>query len=217
MPPVPNDGVPPAPATASADITQLLRELDDGRPEAFHALMPIVYEHLCGIARQNLNRGGGRGGYRGPGQTLHTTALVHEAYLRLADTPNHSWKDRMHFYAVAAKAMRSVLVDHARRRTAVKRDGGRLPLPLDETLAVFDDHQLDVLALDHAMARLAQIDERKCRTVEMRFFAGMTNAEIAGALGVSEPTVERDWRMARAWLQRELASEATGEHSGETP
>lgn len=196
----------------AADITQMLREMEDGRPDAFAALIPIVYEQLCGIARQNLNRGAVRGGrgYRGPAQTLHTTALVHEAYMRLADTPNHSWKDRLHFFAVAAKAMRSVLVDHARRRNAAKRDGGRLPLPLDETLAVFDDHQLDVLALDQAMARLAAIDERKCRTVEMRFFAGMTNAEIAGALGVSEPTVERDWRMARAWLQRELGGQGPG-------
>jgi RNA polymerase sigma factor (TIGR02999 family) len=119
----------------------------------------------------------------------------------------------MHFYAVAAKAMRSVLVDHARRRNASKRGGGRdggtlPPLPLDEALAVFDDHQLDILALDHAMAGLSQQDERKCKVVEMRFFAGMTNAEIAQALGVSEPTVERDWRMARAWLARELGEGA---------
>ena len=188
--------------------------MEDGRPEAFSALMPIVYDHLCGIARQNLNR---RGGYRGTAQTLHTTALVHEAYLRLADTPNHSWNDRLHFYAVAAKAMRSVLVDHARRRNAVKRDGGRLPLPLDETLAVFDDHQLDVLALDEAMARLAAIDERKSRTVEMRFFAGMTNAEIAGAgrLGTDGPA-----RLAhgpRRWLQRELGGERPAESTAPSP
>jgi len=189
---------------ASSNITQLLAAVQQGEPGAFESLIPLVYEELCGIARQNLNR------RRHPNQTLHTTALVHEAYLRLADTPNHSWNDRLHFYAVAAKAMRSVLVDRARRRNAAKRDGGRLPLPLDEALAVFDDHQLDILALDHAMASLSQQDERKCKVVEMRFFAGMTNAEIATALGISEPTVERDWRMARAYFARELGEHHAG-------
>lgn len=190
----------PDPSVKADNVTHLLRDVDLGKPGAFDALIPVVYEELCVLARHHLHNGG----MRRNGQTLHTTALVHEAYVRLAGTPNQSWQSRLHFFAVAAKAMRCVLVDHARRRNAVKRDSGRTPMPLDEALAVFDDHQLDVLALDMALARLAEVDERKARTVEMRFFAGMTNAEIAQALGISEPTVERDWRMAKAWLQREL-------------
>jgi len=186
------------PQPVPSDITQLLGDLQAGRPGAFDQLMPVVYGELRNLARHHLAS-------RRPGQTLHTTALVHEAYLRLAKTPNQSWNDRLHFFAVAAKAMRSVLVDHARQRNAQKRDGGRQPLPLDEALAGFDDHHIDVLALDQAMQRLAAFDERKARTVELRFFGGLTAAETAAVLGISEPTVERDWQTARAWLLKELS------------
>jgi RNA polymerase sigma-70 factor (ECF subfamily) len=184
----------------SAEITQLLSAVQMGDPEAFNRLVPLVYDELRNLARHHLNRQF----EHNDDQMLQTTALVHEAYMRLARQDEPSWNSRVHFFAVAAKTMRSVLVDHARRRTALKRGGDSTRINLDQALEVFEHKNLDILALDDALSRLAEIDERKCRTVELRFFGGMSNEESAAALGVSAPTVERDWRMARAWLRREL-------------
>ena len=179
--------------------TVLLQAAREGDRDAFDRLLPRVYDELRGLARARLRR-------HRPGDTLNTTALVHEAYLRLADgsadggTPG--WADRTHFFALAARAMRFVLVDVARERSAQKRGGGTPDLPLTDALHISgpeaDAHNL--LTLDAALTRLAAQSERLAETVEMRFFGGMEHAEIAEATGRSVPTVKRDWRRARAWL-----------------
>ena len=170
-----------------------------GEGEALDRLFPIVYDELRGVARAVR---------RGPSaETVNTTALVHEAYLRLADGASLGFEGRSHFLGVAAKAMRHVLVDHARRRAAQKRGGGLARVDLSETLvgAAPEAPDAHVLALDRALARLAERDPRKVRVVECRFFGEMSTEETAAALGVSTATVKRDWRMARAWLFRAMA------------
>jgi len=184
----------------AASITELLRlarsEGDDG--DAMERLMPRVYDELRAIAHRQLR------GERGE-HTLSTTALVHEAYLRLVDQARADWHDRAQFFAVSARVMRRVLVDYARRRGARKREGIRNAVPLDDALLVADD-QADMLpALDEALTRLAERDERLARVVELRFFAGLTDAETAEVLGVSPRTVRYDWIKAKGWLFRELA------------
>lgn len=196
---------------SSMDLTLLLAEAKAGDSSAMERAFAMIYDELRVLARHHLDRFG----KRPAGQTLHTTALVHEAYLRLAapgaDGKEPSWNSRMHFYGVAAKAMRSVLVDYARNRAAAKRGGAnggatrRSRIPLDEALAVFEQRDVDILALEEALERLAEIDPRKSRTVELRFFGGLSNHEVATVLDTSEPTVERDWRMAKAWLRREIS------------
>ncbi|MEO0560065.1 MAG: ECF-type sigma factor [Bacteroidota bacterium] len=188
------------------EITRLLDAHRDGHPEAFGKLLPLVYDELRQIAHRHL-----RGGRRS--DAMQTTALVHEAYLRLAGpssaSPNRRVaNDRAHFFAVAATAMRHVLVDTARRRNALKRGGGAHATTLGDAkgLAVDTDAE-EVLALDDALARLATLDARLAQVVEMRFFGGMEMTEIADALGVSDRTVKRDWRKARAILQVELAAD----------
>jgi RNA polymerase sigma factor (TIGR02999 family) len=138
------------------------------------------------------------------GHTLQPTALIHEAYLKLAGQPDCRWKDRTHFLAVAATAMRQILVDHARSKVAARRGGDRQRITLDEAVVPAPQRDVDLLALDQALERLAGLDERKARVIELRFFAGLTVEETAAALGVSPITVKRDWSMARAWLEREL-------------
>jgi RNA polymerase sigma factor (TIGR02999 family) len=133
--------------------------------------------------------------------------LIHEAYLKLADQPGGRWKDRTHFLAVAATAMRQILVDHARGRVAARRGGGRQRITLDEAVLPSTDRDVDLLALDQALERLAGLDERKARVIELRFFAGLSVEETAAALGVSPITIKRDWSMARAWIERELEPE----------
>jgi RNA polymerase sigma factor (TIGR02999 family) len=183
-------------------VTELLARARDGGglSRAMEQLMPLVYDELRAIAHRQLR------GERTQ-HTLSTTALVHEAYLRLVDQQRVQWQDRTHFFAVAARVMRRVLVDYARRRVARKRDGAAKAVPLDDALLVADD-QADMLPeLDEALTRLATRDERMARVVELRFFAGLTEAETAEVLGVSPRTVRYDWIKAKGWLYRELAGE----------
>lgn len=184
----------------SADATALLSEAREGGEAALSDLRTLVYEELRGIARRQMR--GERDDH-----TLRTTGLVHEAYLKLVDQDRTSWEDRQHFYAVAAQAMRRVLVDHARRRNAQKRGGGAPKISIDEapTPEIPAENPADILAVDDALRRLAKQDERMAKVVECRLFGGYTLQETADALGVSRSTVIRDWRTARAWLNREFA------------
>ena len=177
-------------------VTVLLRELRDGNKTAFDKLMPVVYEQLHKLATRCLLS-------ERPGHTLPATALVHEAYLRLvqADIP---WEDRVHFYAVAARVMRRILVDHAKANHRQKRGGGVERIPLDEAIIVGPEAPASVLDVDEALQRLAEHDERKSNIVELLFFGGMTYDETAAALSISPATVHRELRMAKAWLHREL-------------
>ena len=182
--------------TAELSTTHLLQVARDGDRSALDALLPRVYDELRTLAHARLRR------HRG--ETLNTTALVHEAFLKLTAGETPSFADRAHFFALASRAMRFVLVGYARDRTAQKRGGGTPDLPLDENLAVAADaattEALDLLHLDAALERLGGVSERLAEVVELRFFGGMEHAEIAEATGRSESTVKRDWRRARAWL-----------------
>jgi RNA polymerase sigma factor (TIGR02999 family) len=184
-----------------AELTRLLLHARAGPPEALDALLPLVYEELHALAHRQLGR------YR-PGQTMNTTALVHEAYLRLVDQTQASYRDRGHFFAVAARAMRQIVVDYARRRRAQKRGGGQAALPLLEgdgaDVAIEVEAQAEaVVALDEALTRLEALDPRLARVVELRFFGGLSVEETAEVLAVSTPTVKRDTRAARAFLLHE--------------
>ena len=184
---------------------RLVEELRDGDAAALDRLLPLVYDELRGIAHRELRRGR-------PASTLDTTALVHEAYLKLADRACVRPADRTHFLGIAARAMRQVLVDHARRHAAAKRGGGARSVTLDEgaMAAPLADERADaLLALDEALTRLAALSERLGRVVECRFVGGLSEQETADALGVTTRTVRRDWVKARAWLHRELHDEAT--------
>jgi RNA polymerase sigma factor (TIGR02999 family) len=184
------------------DITHLLLELREGRHEAQNRLLPLVYDHLKAIAHHRLSPGGA-------GQGLVTTELVHEAYLKLFDHSRLSVNDREHFFAVAATAMRQVVVDQARRRAAQKRGGGIAPLDLEGRDIPVEDRSAEILSLDDALRRLSQVDERLGRVVELRFFGGLSVEETAEVLKVDPRTVKRDWRKARALLYRELAGSET--------
>jgi len=182
------------------DITGLLRELSRGRAEVLDRLMPIVYGELRRIAHAQLR------GER-PGHTLNTTALVHEAYLKLTNLRQVEWRDRAHFFAMAARLMRRILIDYARARQREKRGGDAVHVPLAEAQDIpLGRAADDLLALDEALARLETQSERQCRVVGCRCFAGMTVEETAAALGISVATVKRDWTFSRAWLNRGLAS-----------
>jgi len=182
----------------SHNISHLLNEWNAGDERALDTLTPLVYEELRLQAARYLRR-------ERPGHTLQTTALIHEAYLRLIDAKDVNWQSRAHFFAVAANLMRRILVDHARRRDAEKRGGSHLRVQLDEALAVANETDVDLLAIDEALDRLAAIDPQQARVVELRFFSGLSVDETAAALGVSPKTVKRDWSVARAWLRREIA------------
>jgi RNA polymerase sigma factor (TIGR02999 family) len=179
-----------------ASITSLLVAWRRGDPDALDRLTPLVYQELRKIARRHMAK-------ERTGNTLQATALVNEVYLRLVDVKRVQWKDRAHFFAIAARLMRRVLVDAARSRKYQKRGGGALKVTLHEDLLVDPGHGL--IALDEALTVLEQIDERKSRVVEMRFFVGLSVEETAAALRVSPDTVMRDWKQARAWLSRELS------------
>ncbi len=181
----------------SHNITHLLKEWSAGDPQALDRLTPLVYEELRHQAARYLRR-------ERRSHTLQTTALIHEAYLRLIDAKDVHWQSRAHFFAIAANLMRRILVDHARRRDADKRGGSRVRVQLDEALAVADEADVDLLAIDEALDRLAVIDPQQARVVELRFFSGLSVEETAAALGVSPKTVKRDWSVARAWLRREI-------------
>lgn len=189
--------VPSMPRATSEDVTRLLSQLSGGNREALDELLPIVYQELRRQAHFQLR--GNR-----PSPTLNTTALVHEAYFKLVDHHAVEWQDRSHFFAVAVRAMRQVIVDHARRKNAQKRGGGQPDLPLEEGRLRPDTQAKVLVALDEALERLEQIDERQSKVVECRFFGGFTIKETADVIGVSPTTVKRDWRTARAWLYREL-------------
>lgn len=181
----------------SQNITHLLKEWSDGDERALDRLTPLVYQELRQQAARFLRR-------ERAGHTLQTTALIHEAYLRLIDAKDVRWQSRAHFFAIAANLMRRVLVDHARRRDAEKRGGAQLRLTLDEKLAVTSTAEVDVLAIDQALNKLSTIDSQQALVVELRFFSGLSVEETAAALGVSPATVKRDWSVARAWLRREI-------------
>jgi RNA polymerase sigma factor (TIGR02999 family) len=178
-------------------VTELLIDWGHGDKGALDRLMPLVYEELRAIARRHLRR-------EEPDHTLQSTALVHEAYLRLVDQNRVDWQNRAHFFAVASQLIRRILVDHARRRQAGKRGGARETLALDESVAVPRDKQIDLVALDDALNDLSRLDPQQARIVELRFFGGLSIAESAKVLDVSTATVQRHWVTARAWLFREL-------------
>lgn len=203
----PPPATPPARATVPAaeveaqtrgQITRLLLDWDGaGERDSMDRLLPLVYDELHRIAHRHL-------ALEHVGHTLVTTALVHEAYLRLVDQTRVRWVDRSHFFAVAARVMRRVLVDYARRYRAAKRGAGARPVDLDAVEVPLAERSESLIALDEALERLADLNPRLSRIVECRFFAGMTEEETAEALGVTERTVRRDWVKARGWLSREL-------------
>jgi RNA polymerase sigma factor (TIGR02999 family) len=186
------------PLPASADVTSLLVAWSEGDEAALALLVPRIYAELHRLAHHQMRA-------ERRGSTLQTTALVHEAYLRLVDTRRVRWESRAHFLAVAAQAMRRVLVDAARARGARKRGGAAPMVPLDEAPLAAPVRAASIVALDDALTALAEVDPRKSQVVELRYFAGLSVAETAAVLGVSPETVQRDWRVAKAWLLRELS------------
>jgi RNA polymerase sigma factor (TIGR02999 family) len=186
------------PTPSTNDITGLLIAWGDGDREALDRLVPLVYQELRRVARREMRR-------ERPGDTLQTTALVNEAYMRLVDYRRVRARDRAHFLAIAAQAMRRVLVERARGRRSEKRGRDPQRISLDDVGDLSDERATDLVALDEALSAFAAIDPRKARLVELRYFGGLTIEETAEVLGVSTPTAERDWRTARIWLHREIS------------
>ena len=187
-------------ADARDSVSQVLNEIKNGDQRAADKLLPLVYDEFRALARHYLAQ-------ERANHTLQPTALVHEAYMKLVDQTRVDWQGRSHFFAVAAQAMRRILVDHARARQRDKRGGGRARVALEEDVALSPQKDEDVLALDEALQALAKLDPRQAKVVELRFFGGLSVEEVAQALGVSKRTVEGDWTFARAWLSRELRGE----------
>jgi RNA polymerase sigma factor (TIGR02999 family) len=186
------------PEAKATEITAMLREWSDGKQEALDKLLPLVYEELHRQASRFLRK-------ERPGHTLQTTALIHEAYLKLIDQRDVQWESRTHFFAIAAQAMRRILVDYARTKHREKRGGDDLKLPLEEALTIAaEEKSVDLIALDEALNKLAERDEQQARVIELRYFSGLSLEETAAALHVSRATAARDWSMAKAWLFREL-------------
>lgn len=183
------------------EITQLLVKWSEGDQAALSELMPLVYSELRRLARSHLRR-------ERPDHTLESAALVHEAYLHLTEQKSAHWKSRAHFFAVAAQLMRRILVDHARRHQAAKRGAGAIKLNLDAAVELPKQLSLDLLRLDEALTSLSAIDAQQSRVVELRFFGGLSIEETAEVLGASPMTVKREWSTAKAWLYRELQTEA---------
>lgn len=182
-----------------ADITVWLRQWSRGNAEALDELMPIVYAELHRQAASYLRR-------ERVGHTLQPTALINEVYLKLIDQKNVNWQNRAHFFGIAAQAMRRILVDHAKSRHRAKRGGNAENLPIEAAeFAISRTNSVDLVALDEALNRLAELDERQARIVELRFFSGMSVEETAEIMGISAATVKNDWRSAKAWLFSELA------------
>ena len=184
----------------SHEITRLLLAWSEGDRDALDRLAPLVYAELRRLAKSYMRK-------ERAGHTLQTTALINEAYLRLIDAGQVEWRNRAHFFGVAARAMRQILVAMARERGCQKRGGGARRVSLDEAMVIDAGPDEDLVALDEGLEALAQFDGRKAQVVEMRFFGGLTEAEIAAALDVSSETVRRDWRLARSWLRRKLSGE----------
>jgi RNA polymerase sigma factor (TIGR02999 family) len=185
-------------STTPGEVTQILIDIRSGNPNAHDRLMPLVYAELRRIAAAHLRK-------EAANHSLQPTAIVNEAYIRLVEINRVDWQGRGHFFAVASGAMRRILVDHARATRAEKRGGGVETCSFDEALVAFPGRSPDVLALDDALHRLSQLDARQAKIVEMMFFSGMTEEETGDALAISSRTVKRDWRIAKAWLYKELS------------
>jgi RNA polymerase sigma factor (TIGR02999 family) len=181
----------------AADVTRALVALSAGDSAAMDRLLPLVYDHLRRVAERELRR-------ERVGHTLSPTALVHEAYLKLVQLDRITWEGRAHFFGAAASAMRRILISYARMHKAEKRGSGAERVPIEDVVVAARDRPADLLALDEALTRLAAAHPRQAQVVELRFFAGMEIEAVADALGVSAPTIKRDWTAARAWLNREL-------------
>jgi RNA polymerase sigma-70 factor (ECF subfamily) len=180
-----------------SEITGLLIAWSDGDQEALERLLPLIERELHRIARHYMRR-------ENPGHTLQTTALVNEAYFRLVDQKSVRWQNRAHFFAIAARIMRRILINYARDRQRLKRGGHAVQVSLSQAETVGEEMPAELLALDEALVRLAEFDERKARVVELRYFGGLSVEETAEVLDVSAVTVERDWKAAKAWLKREI-------------
>ncbi len=186
------------PPEKSPEITLLLQEWSGGKQEALDALLPLVYAELHRQASRYLRR-------ERAGHTLQTTALIHEAYLKLIDQRGVNWQNRAHFFGIAAQAMRRILVDYARGKHRAKRGGIGEDLPLEEAaLVVSEERSVDLVALDEALTRLAKFDEQQARIVELRYFSGLSIEETAEVLRISHTTVKSDWNVAKAWLHHEI-------------
>ncbi|HZJ42533.1 MAG TPA: sigma-70 family RNA polymerase sigma factor [Pyrinomonadaceae bacterium] len=184
------------------EITQLLDKWSSGNQSALDELYPLVYDELHRLASRYMSR-------ERKGHTLQTTALINEAYVRLVDQRNVHWANRSHFFAISAQIMRRILIDHARSHAYAKRGGGQQKVSLDETATLQVARAAALISLDDALQSLAKIDQRRSQVVELRYFGGLSNEEIAQALGISPNTVTRDWNMARAWLYQQLAGSTT--------
>jgi RNA polymerase sigma factor (TIGR02999 family) len=185
------------------DVTQLLLDWSSGDKEALDQLMPLVYDELHRLAEHYMRQ-------ERPDHTLQPTALVHEVYLKLIDQTRVKWQNHAHFFGVAAQLMRRIVIKHARQHHAAKRGGGERKLSLDEAVVLTAERATDLIALDDALTSLSAVDAQQSRVVELRFFGGLTIEETAEVLGVSPATVKREWRMARAWLQREIRNAERG-------
>lgn len=189
---------------ASQEITRLLVDWSNGDQASLDKLLPLVNAELRQLAERYMRR-------ENPGHTLQTSALVNEAYLKLIDQKNVRWQNRAHFFGIAAQLMRRILIDHARKAHYQKRGGGALKVSLDETTAVTEARTAELLAVDEALNKLTAMDERKGRIVELRFFGGLTEEETAEVMGISVPTIQREWRAAKAWLYQMLTDEKNDE------
>jgi RNA polymerase sigma factor (TIGR02999 family) len=189
------------------EVTQVLLDWNRADGNAAERLIPLVYDELRRLARQYLQR-------ERSDHTLQATGLVHEAYLRLVDQSSVTWQNRAHFFGVAAQAMRRILVDHARSHRAEKRGGDREKLEFDEELLPSGERAVDLIALDDALRELERLDSRQSQIVELRFFGGLTNEEIGEALDISPRTIKREWRLAKAWLRRQISEEEANAAAG---
>jgi RNA polymerase sigma factor (TIGR02999 family) len=189
-------------SASSHNITELLITWSQGNSTALEELIPLVYPELRRLARRYLR-------LENPAHTLQTSALINEAYLRMVNQQGVTWQDRRHFFAVAAQVMRRILIDHARKHHRVKRGAGAFHVSLDESAVVSQERAAEFLALDAALIQLAEIDERKSRIVELKFFGGLTVEEVADLMNLSPITIKREWRSARAWLHGEISARQT--------
>ena len=185
---------------ASHEITQLLKDWGTGDQTALDKLMPLVYEQLHKLAHQHMRR-------EKPGHMLQTSALINEAYLRLVDQPQIVWENRSHFFGIAARVMRRILVDEARKRNSSKRGGGAIQVSLSQAMSASQEQAANVIALDDALKNLEAIDSRQSEIVELRFFGGLSIEETADVLKISPGTVMRDWTFARAWLRSQMITD----------
>ncbi len=182
---------------SNENVTKLLQQSNEGSRAALDELLPIVYDELRRVARHQLSK-------ERDNHTLQATALVNEAYMKLIGQHSVDWQNRAHFFSIAAETMRRILVNHAVERNAQKRGGGATLVSLDDEIDFIHQKDLDVLALDDALNRLEKFDQNQAKIIELKFFGGMTNEEMAEVLGVSDSTIKREWRMAKAWLQSQV-------------